>query len=134
MQSRPEKLLRWFIFSVLIALVPLAVSYLGLRLERQAASLYLLTARGELLLVSTTIASAAIGELIPAGRTKAIRKLIAGGSCMLLITVSSFLFAAIQARDNADPLPIFTVSIWTFGLTLLASFSAMYFALEGERP
>lgn len=134
MQSRPEKLLRWFIFSVLIALVPLAVSYLGLRLDQKEASLYLLTARGELLLISTTIASAAVGELIPAGRGKAIRKLVAGGSCMLLITVSSFLFATLQARQNANPLPIFTISIWTFGLTLLASFSATYFAFERERP
>lgn len=134
MQSRSEKLLRWFIFSVLIALVPLAVSYLGLRLEQQAASLYLLTARGELLLVSTTIASAAVGELIPAGRRKPIRKLLAGGCCMLLITVSSFLFATIQARSSADPLTVFTASVALFGGTLLASFGAMYLAYEGEQP
>jgi hypothetical protein len=134
MQSRPEKLLRWFIFSVLIALVPLAVSYLGLRLDRQEPSLYLLTERGELLLISTAIASAAVGELIPAGRARAIRKLIAGGSCILLIMLSSFAFAAIQARSNADPLTVFAASVWLFAGSLLASLGTLYLAYEGEHP
>jgi hypothetical protein len=133
MQSRPEKLLRWFIFSVLIALVPLALSYLGLSLDRQEARLYLLTARGELLLISSTIASAAVGELIATGRDNALWKLLAGGACMLLLILSSLFFATIQTRHNPNPLPIFTLSLWMFAGTLLASCSAMYIALEGER-
>lgn len=133
MQTRPEKLIRWFIFSVLIALTPLFMSYVGLRLDRKEPSLYLLTARGELLLISTTIASAAVGELLPGGRNQAVFKLVAGGSCMFLILLSSLSFAAIQARQNADIAAIFTMSVWLFGGTLLASLSAVYLAYEGEQ-
>lgn len=132
MQSRPEKLVRWSIFSVMVSLTPLAVSYLGLRLDRQEPTLHLITARGELLLISTTIASAAVGELLPGGRQYATRKLVAGGGCMLMVLLSSFFFAAIQGRQAPDPVSIFTTSAWLFSCTLLASFSAVYYAHEEE--
>jgi hypothetical protein len=132
MQSRSEKLVRWLLFSVLIALTPLATSYMGMRLDSQAPAAYALTARGELLLISGTIASAAVGELIPAGRAKAAQKLLAGGSCLLLVLFSSLFFAAIQARQHANPVRVFTTSIWLFSCTLLASFSSVYLAHEEE--
>lgn len=132
MHNRPERLVRWFIFSVLIAVTPLFISYLGFRLDRKEPSLYLVTARGELLLISTTIASTAVGELLPSGRRYATRKLVAGGGCVLLVLLSSLFFAAVQARPAPDPVAIFTTSLWLFGCTLLASFSAVYYAYEEE--
>lgn len=130
--QRREKLIRWSIFSVLVGLVPLAISYLGLRLDSNPPEIYMLTSRGELLLISTSLASAAVGELIAGGRSKAPQKLLAGGSCMLLVLLSSLFFAAIQARQHPDAARIFTTSVWLFGSTLLASFSAVYLAWEGE--
>jgi hypothetical protein len=112
--------------------VPLVTSYLGLRLDRQRTGLHVLTARGELLLISTTIASGAVGELIAGGRNKATPKLLAGGSCILLVLLSSLFFAAIQARRDADPQSILGMSLWLFAGTLLASFSCVYLAHEGE--
>jgi drug/metabolite transporter (DMT)-like permease len=132
MQHRREKLIRWLIFNVLVGLVPIVISYLGLRLDPHPPALHVLTSRGELLLISTAIASAAVGELIPGGRDKATQKLLAGGCCILLVLVSSLFFATIQARQHPDVLRIFTMSLWLFGGTLLASFSAVYLAWEGE--
>lgn len=134
MPSRPEKLVRWFLFNVLISLTPLIASFMGLRLDNQPYSVHALTARGELLLISTTIASAAVGELIPTGRNRATLKLVAGGSCMLLILLSSLFFAAIQARPSPDPGRVFSTSAWLFAATLLASFGSVYLAYEGEPP
>lgn len=131
MQSRSEKMTRWLIFSVLVSLMPLVTSYLSLQLDRRTG-LHVLTARGELLLISTTIASAAVGELIAGGRNKATPKLLAGGSCILLVLLSSLFFAALQARHNADPHSILHTSAWLFAGTLLASSSSVYLAFEGE--
>jgi hypothetical protein len=134
MQSRPEKLVRWFLFNVLISLTPLITSFMGLQLDSQPYSVHALTARGELLLISTTIASAAVGELIPSGRGKATLKLVAGGGCVLLVMLCSLFFAAIQARQNPDPGRVFATSAWLFAGTLLASFGSVYLAYEGETP
>jgi asparagine N-glycosylation enzyme membrane subunit Stt3 len=133
-QSRPEKLVRWCIFNVLIALAPLVISYLALGLDRKEPSLALVTARGELLLISTTIASAAIGELLPSGRNYATLKVTSGGACMLLVLLSSLFFSAIQARREPSEGAIFAASISLFSFTLLASFSAVYLAYEGKQP
>lgn len=132
MPSRSEKLIRWFLFSVLSALVPLAVGYMALSLDGTDPDLARVTARGELLLISSTIASAAVGELIAGGRSKAAQKLLAGGSCMLLVLLSSLFFAAIQARRAPDPESILLTSLWLFAGTLVAGCSCVYLAHEGE--
>lgn len=132
MQSRSEKLTRWIIFNVMVALVPLFAGYLGLQLGREEPGLHVLTARGELLLVSSAIAAAAVGELIPAGRSKAAFKLCAGGTCILLVLVSSLVFAGIQARQDTDPKSVLGLSLGLFAGTLLASFTCVYLAHEGE--
>ncbi len=132
MQSRPEKLVRWLFFNVLISLTPLVTSFMGLQLDNQPYSVHTLTSRGELLLISTTIASAAVGELIPSGRSKATSKLLAGGCCVLLVLLCSLFFAAIQARQRPDIARVFGTSAWLFAGTLLASFNAVYLAYEGE--
>jgi hypothetical protein len=67
-----EKLVRWFMFSVLISLVPLALTYFNLWLDRRQAPLEMLVARGELLLICTTLGAAAPGELFPSGRENPI--------------------------------------------------------------
>ena len=94
----------------------------------------LITARGELLLISTAIASAAVGELLPSGRNYATLKVTSGGACVLLILLSSLFFSAIQARRDPDVEAVFAASVSLFSFTLLASFSAVYLAYDGEQP
>ena len=133
MLTLPEKLTRWLIFSVLISLVPLFTSYAGLLLDGRPASLHTLTGRGELLLITTTLAAAAIGELIPSGRERGTQKLLAGGSCIVIVLFSSLLFAAVQSRAQSDASLVFALSLSLFCGTLLASGSCLYLAHEVKR-
>jgi hypothetical protein len=126
--SRAEKLVRWCMFSVLIALAPLAASYFSLQVDRREPSLDMLLGSGELLLICATIAAAAIGELIPTGREMPVRKLFAGGSCMAIVVASSLYFAIIQARINPDPASVTTMSVRLFLGMLLAAGCSIYFA------
>lgn len=126
--SSEEKLLRWFMFSVLIALAPLAASHFGLQVDRREPSVEMLVGRGELLLICATIAAAAIGELIPAGREKPLRKLIAGGSCMVIVVASSLYFAIIQARADPDPASVAKMSVRLFAGMIVAAGCSVYFA------
>lgn len=128
-----EKFTRWFIFSVVISLVPLFTSYVGLALDRRTAGLAAVIGRGELLLITTTLAAAAIGELIPSGRERGTQKLLAGGACTVIVLLSSLVFAAVQARPHADPALTFVLSMSLFCGTLLASGSCLYLAHEVKR-
>jgi hypothetical protein len=130
MATFPEKLTRWLIFSVLISLVPLFTSYVGQLLDHRTASLDSVTGRGELLLITTTLAAAAIGELIPSGRERGTQKLLAGGSCIVIVLFSSLLFAAVQSRLHPGGALVFGLSLSLFCGTLLASGSCLYLAHE----
>jgi hypothetical protein len=132
MRARTERLLRWFLFSVLVSLVPLALTYLNLLLDGREAHLEMLLARGELLLVSATLGAAALGELFPGGRENAMGKLLASGASVLMIVLSSVCFASIQSRQSPNPGPIFVVSLFLFAGMLLAAGSCMFYSQQEE--
>lgn len=88
----------------------------------------MLLARGELLLVSATLGAAALGELFPSGRDNAIAKLLASGSSVLMIVLSSVCFASIQSRRSPDTGPILMVSLALFAGMLLAAGSCMFYS------
>jgi hypothetical protein len=128
MNTREEKLVRWFMFSVLVSLVPLASSYFNLWLDGRAAPLEALVARGELLLICTTLGAAAIGELFPGGRENAAEKLLAGGASFLLIMVSTVFFTAAQSRNSPGPRSILIVSLALFVGMLAAAASCIFYS------
>jgi hypothetical protein len=128
-----ERLVRWFMFSVLVSLVPLASSYFNLWLDKREAHLEMLLARGELLLIATTLGAAAIGELFPGDAENAIKKLLAAGTSLVGLVVCSLYFAAIQSRTAPDAGAIMTASIWLFAGMLVASGSCLYFAHQEAR-
>ncbi|HEY0025278.1 MAG TPA: hypothetical protein VGB24_20355 [Longimicrobium sp.] len=130
--SRPERMTRWFIFGVLISLIPLAVSYFSLKLDRRAPTLGGLLAGGELLLISTTVAAGCIGELIPVSRGKPVEKLIAGGACMLIVLFSTSCFAAVKSRASPDPSPIRATSLLLFASAVVAGAGCVYLANDQE--
>ncbi|WP_420127621.1 hypothetical protein [Longimicrobium sp.] len=133
MTSRAEKLVRWLMFSVLVSLVPLAMTYFGLRLDRRQVHLEMLLGRGELLLISTTLGAAALGELLPGGRDNAIGKLLAAGTSRVGILVCSFYFATIQSRTAPDAQAILAASVWLFTGMLVASAICLFYANQEAR-
>ena len=126
--SSEEKLVRWFMFSVLISLAPLAASHFSLQFDRREPSLESLVGRGELLLICATIAAAAVGELIPTGRDKPLRKLIAGGACMVIVVASSLYFAITHGRTDPDPVSVAKMSVRLFVGMIVAAGCSVYFA------
>lgn len=131
--ARAEKLVRWFMFSVLVSLVPLALTYFNLWVDRRDVHLEMVVARGELLLVSTTLGAAALGEFFPGTRHNALEKLLSGGALVLLMLTSSFFFAVIQARQGASPRSLFAVSLALFAGILAAAGSCMFYSHQ-EAP
>lgn len=132
MGARTERLVRWFLFSVLVSLIPLALTYVNLLLDGREAHLAMLLARGELLLVSATLGAAALGELFPSGREHAMAKLLASGASVLMIVLSSVCFASIQSRQSPDPGPVLVLSVFLFAGMLLAAGSCMFYSHQEE--
>lgn len=112
-----NQMLKWLIFSVLIALLPIlfnvlfAVSFGG---DLSAARLL---GRGELLLIAVGLCATALGDVLFANGSfmharprlwRALR-LVVGGTCVLVIAASSFYYAlaserysqGLQAREQA---------------------------------
>lgn len=133
MTARAEKLVRWFMFSVLVSLVPLALTYFILWVDRREVHLEMLVARGELLLISTTLGAAALGELFPGTRENALEKLLSGGALVLLMLTSSLFFAVIQARQSSNPRSLFAVSLALFVGILAAAGSCMFYSHQEAR-
>ena len=92
------KLLRWMIFSVIVALTPLWLNAVIFLAKNKSISEVpvLVLAGGELLLISTAFAADAIGDLIATGSDKRFRKVFAAGSCTV-----SLLFAALWYSANS---------------------------------
>ncbi|HEV3050735.1 MAG TPA: hypothetical protein VGX50_10515 [Longimicrobium sp.] len=132
MNARKEKLVRWLMFTVAFSLVPLASTYFGLWLDRREASLAVVVAHGELLLICTSVGAAALGELLPGDGKNAIAKLLAAGTSLLGLAFSSFYFATIQSRATPDADAITTVSVCLFTGMLAAGTSCLYLAHQEE--
>lgn len=133
MTVRAEKLIRWFMFSVLVSLVPLALTYFSLWVDQREVTLEILVARGELLLISTTLGAAALGEFFPGNRENALEKLLSGGALVLLMLISSFFFAVIQARQSSSPRSLFAISMVLFVGILAAAASCMFYSHQEAR-
>jgi hypothetical protein len=131
--TRAEKLLRWFMFSVLVSLVPLALTYFNLWLDRREGHLEVLVARGELLLICTTLGASAIGELFPGNHDRGMAKLLIAGALILLILISSVCFASIQSRHSTDARSIFAVSLALFAGMLPVAASCVFYSHQEAR-
>lgn len=91
-------------FSVFIALLPLLFNGLAAFGRQSAVTLSTMLGRGELLLISGAIAAAAIGEIIASGEDHKVRKLFAGGGCVLVLALTSLWFADISTAYKAGTL------------------------------
>lgn len=97
-----EKLVRWFIFSVTVALLPIMLNYLILLSSGQTPTVTTMFYRGDILLISSAIAAGAIGELIGSTDKFKIPKYIVGGLCVILLFITSAWFASITNMANSE--------------------------------
>jgi hypothetical protein len=131
-----ERVVRWLIFSVIIALLPLAFNYLRIFIRGTIPSLILLLSHGELLLVSAAIAATAIGELVASGEERKIAKYVAGGGCVSILFLASALFAeissAIYSGASISSELVSSSSTLMFGFTVISSISCIVLAELSE--
>ncbi len=108
------RVIRWLIFNVALAVVPLVVSGLIRATRGQALSLYIMLANGELLLITVCMAGAAIGELLGIKERRYPKlELIAGGTCVVILVVTAIYFADISSAHTSSQQIDFAVIKWT---------------------
>lgn len=122
-----EKLVRWALFGVVIALLPIAFSGFKILHRGEAFDHSLLLSDGELLLVSAGIAAAAIGEIVASGANAKILKVVCGAGATALLMISSFSFADIASLSPtlSDGAAIAAESLWIFAFTVLSGASCI---------
>lgn len=117
-----EKMTRWIIFNVIIALLPLLLNYFIIRTSGRAADMAMLIAKGEILLISAAIAAGAIGELLNGGDGHRIAKYVAGGSCVILLFMTAGWFTHIHGLTSPANIDFITSnSIVLFIATMVTS-------------
>jgi len=119
------RLTKWFIFSVVIGILPIIWTGLRLLTQGSALSLESLFGRGDLLLVASALSAAAIGELFLSTSDRSVFKLFSGGGCLIVIMVSCLWYSDIVgyllSGASYDKVIVSKLSIGLFVLSFLAS-------------
>jgi hypothetical protein len=95
--SMGEKIATWFIFSVLMALVPLAAGVAKQMTSNADINLAAVVAQGQLLLITAGLCATSLGDLIGSGKTARTAKILAGGFTLVVLTFATLYFADITA-------------------------------------
>lgn len=98
-----NKLLKWLIFGVLVALLPILFNLLFAISVGAEVTVGRIIGRGELLLIAVGLCSTALGDLVLAElpvRSRFWRgaRLVLTGMCVVVIAASSFYFALVSDR------------------------------------
>lgn len=117
-----EKLAKWLIFSVILALLPFAFNYLRLASRGVDPTMAKLLGGGELLLVAAGISAAAVGDLIGSGADRRLAKLFAGGGSIVVLCLASLHFADVAAARAA---PTFDASVVVWSSQMLFAFAVL---------
>ncbi|GGF84100.1 hypothetical protein GCM10011338_40480 [Alteromonas lipolytica] len=90
-----------------------------------------LIGNGELLLVTSGIAAAGLGELISESPKKSIGVMFTGASSLILIGVCSYSFSSVVSSQNPDISNITSGSIWVF---IISVFTTVVCFIQSETP
>ena len=121
-----KKITRWIFFSVIIAFLPI-IFKLFVALIQDSPDTYInvfyqklneIYVKGELLLLSSALCAAAIGELFGAPSAFAVTKIIAGGVATIVIIIASFCFAYL---DNMTQNQVRLDAIETISVCMLVA-------------
>lgn len=97
-----EKMVKWIIFSVLMALVPLIASALSQATRGSAPMLHELVSRGELLLITAALCARSCGELFGSNESQRVPKLVAGGATIIVMLLAAIYFSDVTASYRAS--------------------------------
>jgi len=132
-----KRLTRWFVFSVVAALLPLGFNSLRLHLKGILPTVEAVVGHGELFLVAACICAAAIGELVGPNRAvgyRGVSRLVAAGGAVVLLALASFCFADVSASYiSGEPVQasaVCAVSLWLFLFAVLTSASCVALGMD----
>ena len=94
-----EKLVRWLMFSVVLALIPIAFETLSLLTRGKSATVGQMLEHGELYLVATGLCATATGELFGSGERLPRKKIICGGATIIVLLFAALCFADVSAAQ-----------------------------------
>ena len=124
MTPRQIKLVRWGMFGVLLSLLPLAGAFVGSAIYGKLVSLEGLLSRGELLLIATTLAAAATGELFGSrhSSTASGTEVLAGGAAIFVAVLAIFSYAVVSTAISRGEqfsktfVTWYSIVIWLFSI------------------
>lgn len=106
-----RKLIKWLIFSIFLALIPLLAIYLFQRIIHDPIKFEVLVSHGELFLISTAMAAAALGEIITSDKKRGILMICSSGGCLLIVILASMLFSFVLRANIINKIDVNYVSI-----------------------
>lgn len=120
-----EKLVTWLMFSVALAVVPLAAAGVIRATRELPYDLPTLCAQGELLLIAAGLCAAATGELFGSTLRFRILKLAVGGATVAILFFAAIYFANVvsfrDAKVSLSTAVIYQTSVTVFFSALVAS-------------
>ena len=122
-----EKVTGWIFFTVLMSLIPIMIGYVfafvigGARWQS--------INRGDLLLITTTLCAAAMGDLIGSSPTYRSLKIAMGGLTLWVLIMSSSSYAVLLVKPTSSKSErALWLSVSLFGAGLLCSTLCVCFA------
>ena len=120
-----KRVIKWVIFSVLLAMLPLFTNWLFHFITDNPITFKKLISHGELLLIAAALVGTALGEVISSDDRREILLLCGGGGCVLIVIMASMLFAyvsgAILSNGTVNISVIKTISITMYICAFLTS-------------
>jgi hypothetical protein len=108
--TTPEKVYNkiqiWILFNVFVALTPIVFHFISYPIRGLRVNVGELLAKGDLLLVTAALAAGAIGDIMFSGSQKSltpnlkISKTLVCGCCVLLLMLSSLIYAQISTSGT----------------------------------
>lgn len=96
-----EKMVKWALFSVVMALVPLVASALSQATRGASPTIAELVSRGELLLITAALCARSCGELFGSNDTQKLPRILAGGAAILVLLLAAIYFSDVTALHRA---------------------------------
>ncbi len=123
------KLLRWFMFSIVLSLLPLAMKIISLLARDYEFSWGSIVSHGELLIIAITMCTTAIAELFCSGAEYKLRKLFAGSLTISVLIIASGSFSDISVAfelSQSEKLNATTIFVQQLVLFTTSFFLGVY--------
>jgi hypothetical protein len=122
------RLLQWIFFTVLISFTPFAVVAIILIGRGRTFSASALWPHGELLIVSTTLAADAMGDLFNHSSPGDLLRIMAGGGFLLVVIVTVVWYTILQLETDYPVWMISKGSLAIFGFVVTTGACIKIFA------